>query len=373
MKEIDGEGFLDYFGDLEDPRLDRKKLHSVSEILLVTLLAVICGAEGWQDIEDFGKAKLAYLQRYLPYANGIPSDDTYRRFFRRIDPKEFRTRFFKWMQSLPLPADRIIAIDGKTSRHTFDGDEKKALHMVSAFASETRLVLAQMAVPEKTNEITAIPELLEWLDLNGAIVTIDAMGCQREIAQKIIDKGGDYILSLKGNQEALETDVRKLFLEESSLVGFGFKENITTDADHGRIETRRCRVMSAPEILIKRHNWPGLESIVEMYSTRELKDRTELEKRYYITTIPVDPPKISHGIREHWGIENGLHYILDISFRDDDSRIRKGNAPENMGIIKHTALNLLQKSIKPRESIKRLRKVAAWDENRLTEIFAKIL
>lgn len=373
MKTINGEGFLDYFVDLEDPRLDRKKLYKVSEILLVTLLSVICGAEGWQDIEDFGKAKLTYLRRYLPYENGIPSDDTYRRFFRRIDPEEFRTRFCKWMQNLPLPADRIIAIDGKTSRHTFDGDEKKALHMVSAFASETRLVLAQMAVPEKTNEITAIPELLDWLDLNGAIVTIDAMGCQREISQKIIDKGGDYILSLKGNQEALEADVKNLFNEESLLKGFGFEEHTTTDSDHGRLENRRCRVMSVPEVLIKRHNWPGLQSVIEIYSTREFKDKTELEKRYYLTTLPLDPIKISNAIRKHWGIENSLHYILDVSFRDDDSRIRKGNAPENIGIIKHAALNLLQKSIRPRESIKRLRKVAAWDENRLTEIFSKIL
>lgn len=373
MNRLESNGFLDYFEDFEDPRLDRKKLYPVNEILLTTLLSIICGADSWNDIELFGKAKIGYLRRFLPYANGVPSDDTFRRFFRRINPEEFRSRFAAWMKSFPLPADVIISLDGKVSRHTFDGDEKAALHMVSAFASEMKLVLAQMAVPDKTNEIKAIPELLDWLDIQGAIITIDAMGCQREIAQKIIDKGADYVLALKGNQEFLATDVEKLFTQQDLLEGFGYEECQTVDGDHGRIETRRCRTILAPDILMRRHNWPGLKRIVEVYSIRELKDKTEEEKRYYLTSLAGKAEKINHVVRQHWGIENSLHYVLDISFRDDDSRIRKGNAPENIAIIKHAALNLLQKSKRPRESIKGLRKVAAWDESRLTDIFTKIL
>lgn len=373
MRTLEGNGFLDYFEDLEDPRLDRKKFYPVNEILLTTLLSIICGADSWNDIELFGKAKISYLRQYLPYVNGVPSDDTFRRFFRRINPEEFRSRFVKWMKNFPLPTGVIIALDGKVSRHTFDGDDKAALHMVSAFASEMRLVLAQMAVPDKTNEIKAIPELLDWLDIQGAIITIDAMGCQREIARKIIDKGADYVLALKGNQELLSVDVEKLFTEQDLREGFGYEEDQTVDGDHGRIETRRCRAILAPKVLIQRHDWPGLKSIIEVYSIRELKNKIEEEKRYYLTSLPREARKLNHAIRQHWGIENSLHYVLDISFRDDDSRIRKGNAPENIAIIKHAALNLLQKSKRPRESIKGLRKVAAWDETRLSEIFTKIL
>lgn len=373
MSTLEVNGFLDYFEDLEDHRLDRKKFYPINEILLTTLLSIICGADSWNDIELFGKAKIDYLRRHLPYANGVPSDDTFRRFFRRINPEEFRSRFVQWMKNFPLPEDVIISLDGKVSRHTFDGDEKAALHMVSAFASEMKLVLAQMAVPDKTNEIKAIPELLEWLDIQGAIITIDAMGCQREIAQKIIDKGADYVLALKGNQGHLSADIDKLFTEKDLREGFGYEEYQTVDGEHGRIETRRCRVILTPNVLVQRHNWPGLKSVVEVYSIRELKDKTEEEKRYYLTSLPQDAQKLNYAIRQHWGIENSLHHVLDISFRDDDSRIRKGNAPENIAIIKHAALNLLQRSKRPRESIKGLRKVAAWDETRLTEIFTKIL
>jgi predicted transposase YbfD/YdcC len=238
------------------------------------------------------------------------------------------------------------------------------------------LVLAQMAVPEKTNEITAMHTLVEWLDLEGAIVTIDAMGCQRELAEKIVKKDCDYVLALKENQKNLHDDVESLFQDTRLLEGFGYEEDESVDGGHGRIETRRCRVMTVPEILIKRHDWPGLTSVVEIYSIRELKNKNkeytrDEYKRYYITSLSRDAKKISYAIRQHWAIENGLHYVLDISFRDDDSRIRKGNAPENIAIIKHAALNLLQKSKKPRESIKGLRKLAAWDETRLTNIFTK--
>jgi hypothetical protein len=366
------EGFLDFFEDLEDPRLDRKKLHGVSEIMLVTLAGVICGAEGWIDVEKFGKAKLTELRKYLPFENGIPSDDTLRRFFRRINPQSFKDRFVAWVKTIKLPAENTIAIDGKISRHTFDGD-KAALHMVSAFASESRLVLAQTAVDTKSNEITAIPFLLKWLDLKGAIVTIDAMGTQREIAEQINVAGGEYVLSLKGNQGTLNEDVRLLFTDETSLREMGLEVIETVDGDHGRIETREYRSILMPDILKKQHNWPGLNTIIELNSKREIKKTgaVEGEKRYYISSLPNDIDKISKAIRSHWSIENGLHYVMDISFRDDDSRIRQGNAPENITVIKHVALNMLQANKQRRESIKGLRKVAAWDHDRMHNILAQ--
>ena len=235
--------FLDVFGQLDDPRIERKKLHPMPEILLLTLCAVICGAESWDDIETFGESKVEFLRRYLPYEHGIPSDDTLRRFFRAIDPKQFQRLFVEWIRTWlnPEVADKIVAIDGKTLRGSRDG-EQLPIHLVSAFASEAGIVLGQIKTPEKSNEITAIPELLEWLDVRGAIITIDAMGCQKAIAEKIIDKGGDYLLALKGNQSRLRDDVR-LHFEEPGPQAFTQMEHAeTVDKGHGRIEVRRCRV-----------------------------------------------------------------------------------------------------------------------------------
>jgi predicted transposase YbfD/YdcC len=372
LEENRKESFLDFFEDLEDPRLDRKKLHGISEILLVTLAGVICGAEGWIDIEKFGNSKLEELRKYLPFANGIPSDDTLRRFFRRIDPKNFKDRFVSWIKTINLSEETLIAIDGKVSRHTFDKD-KAALHMVSAFASESRLVLAQTAVDTKSNEITAIPSLLEWLDLRGAIVTIDAMGCQREIAEQINKRGGDYVFSLKGNQGSLNADVRLLFSDEILLKEMELESKKTVDCDHGRIETRKYCSVLIPDILKNQHNWPGLRTVIEVSSRREIKRNgvVEEEKRYYISSLNNDIDKISKAIRSHWSIENSLHYIMDISFRDDESRIRQGNAPENIAVIKHVALNMLQANKQKRDSIKGLRKVAAWNNDRMHAILSQ--
>jgi predicted transposase YbfD/YdcC len=362
------ETFLDFFSELEDPRIDRCKLYSVGEILLVTLTAVICGAEGWSDVERFGKSKVDFLKRYLPFENGIPSDDTYRRFFRRLDPELFRECFIRWVKNLSLPEETIIAIDGKVSRHSFDGD-KAPLHMVSAFASESRIVLAQTKVADKSNEIKAIPDILEWLDLQSTIVTIDAMGCQREIAEQIISKGGDYVLALKGNQGSLHQDVQAIFHDKDLLQDLSAAKHSTTDGEHGRIETRRYTVLELPEILKKQHNWAGLKTIVEVCSRRELAGKpSEEDYRYYISSMSKDAVKLGHAIRSHWGIENSLHWILDISFRDDESRIRHGHAPENIAIVKHAALNLLQKNKKKRDTIKQLRKIAGWDDARLQQI-----
>lgn len=363
--------FLDHFSDLKDPRIDRKKLHPIGEILLLTLCGVICGCDGWEDIEDFGKHKLDYLKQHLPYDHGIPSDDTLRRFFRAICPKKFQECFIRWVKSLQLDIQSgVIAIDGKTSRHSFDTD-KAALHLVSAFASEARIVLGQVATREKSNEITAIPELLDLLDINGALVSIDAMGCQHAIAQKIIDGGGDYLLSLKGNQSTLHDDVKTHFKEKADAAN-QIEEHTEHDKGHGRFETRVCRVITGLDYIKEHHEkWPHISSIIEIESTRELANKKQQEKRYYISSSEKGPQYLLAGTRSHWSIENQLHWVLDMSFEDDQSRIRKGNAPENIAVIRHVALNMLRMAKTKRESIKRLRKAAGWDEKVLHRIIGQ--
>jgi predicted transposase YbfD/YdcC len=362
--------FLDIFQGLDDPRSTRNRLYTMSEILLTTLSASICGAEGWQDVEDFGKSKLEYLQKFLLYKNGIPSDDTFRRFFRSLDPEKFQELFRIWVQSISVGdvEGSVIAIDGKSSRHSFD-DDKQMLHMISAYATEARIVLAQEKVCEKSNEITAIPKLLEWLDVKGNTVTIDAMGCQFSIANQIIQKEGQYILALKGNQGALHNDIRT-YLEDKDVLK-NLKAHIDYDKGHGRIETRKCFVSNDVNWLLERHpNWNSIKSIIRVDSIREEKDRTTTETRYYISSEIKPAEKMLAGIRSHWSIENNLHWVLDMSFGEDYSRIRKENAPQIMAIIRHIALNLLQitKNQMKRRSIKRLRKVAGWDDTVLSTI-----
>lgn len=359
-------GFLDYFNELEDPRSDINKLYPIGEILFLTLCAVVCGAEGWQDVEDYGKSKLLFLRNYLPYGEGIPSDDTLRRFFRAIDNASFQQMFIDWAKSLNLQIDTgVIAIDGKTSRRSHDGD-KKALHTVSAFASEARIVLGQQRTDEKSNEITAIPKLLELLDIKGSVVSIDAMGCQKEIARKINKKGGDYLLALKGNQTSLHEDI-KLFFEDAVLTE-DLERYKEIDGGHGRIETRRCTVTDDIDWLKERHNWVGLKSIIRVDASVEKNKNISEETRYYISSLAADPAKILSSIRSHWAIENSLHWVLDMSFNEDQSRIRKENAPENMAIIRHIALNMIRRTQKKRQSVKGLRKQAGWDNDILHHI-----
>ena len=358
--------FLDHFGGLEDKRMSGKIVHSVAEIMLVTLCGVIAGADGWEDIQDYGQSKHALLTKLLPYKGGIPSDDTLRRFFRALDPRVFRDAFVSFVRNLlPETAASLIAIDGKTSRHSYDGGTK-ALHLVSAFATEARVVLAQVATAEKSNEITAIPELLRLLDLNGATVSIDAMGCQRTIAEQIIDGGGQYLLGLKGNQGRLHDDVRLFF--DQPPVGTEFLTHEETDKGHGRIETRHCTVSDDVDWLQALHGWPGLNSIVRIVATRQTGKKTSTETRFYISSDAPDPVKMLNNTRSHWAIENTLHYTLDMSFGEDACRIRKDNAPLAIATVRHVALNLLQAVKQPRESIKRLRKKAGWDDEILKRI-----
>ncbi|HWY34993.1 MAG TPA: ISAs1 family transposase [Nitrosopumilaceae archaeon] len=364
--------FLDVFGKIEDPRSKRNRLYAISEILFTALCAAICGAEGWQDVEDYGKMKIDFLRKFLPYKNGIPSDDTFRRFFRALNPQHFQELFRTWVKTIQSEqSERVIAIDGKSARHSFD-DEKKMLHMINAYATEARLVLAQEKVDEKSNEITAIPQLLEWLDVKGNIITIDAMGCQYEIANKIIAKEGNYIFALKGNQSNLRDDVKTHFDDLETLGKLPAHKDY--DKGHGRIEIRTCWVSNDVDWLHKLNpHWSTIKSIIRIDSIREIKEKKSSETRYYISSLTASCEKILASIRSHWAIENNLHWILDMSFNEDQSRIRKENAPQIMAIVRHIALNLLQltKGQMKRQSIKRLRKMAGWDDDILTFILTQ--
>jgi len=362
-------GFIDFFKGIPDHRVDRRKLHSVEEILLLTFCGMIAGCDSWNDLELFGKTKLSYLRKYLAYKNGVPSDDTLRRFFRGLKPEEFEKSFMEWVRSFQLDiVDKVVAIDGKTTRRSFDG-ENKPMHLISAFVSELGITLGQLKTADKSNEITAIPELLELLDIAGGVVTIDSMGCQTKIVEKIIDKGADYLIGLKGNQGNLNEDVRLFFKKRPEKAVFS--TDIDYDKGHGRIEMRQCSVTEDIAWLRERHpKWQQLNSVIEIKSQREIKGEVVTENRYYISSLQTQSDKISNVVRQHWGVENKLHWVLDVCFNDDQCRIRKGNAPRNIAIIKKTALNLMQiiKKNKPRVSFKAMRKLAGWDNNFLDSI-----
>jgi predicted transposase YbfD/YdcC len=359
-------GFLDYFKNIPDHRIERRKLYSVEEILLLTFCGIISGCDSWEDIEIFGQTKLSELREHLPFEFGTPSDDTLRRFFRILDANVFEEAFMSWVKSFQLNFNNmVVAIDGKTSKGSADGAQK-AIHMVSAFASELGITLGQVKTEEKSNEITAIPELLKLLDIKGSIVTIDAMGCQHKIASAIRDKEADYLLSLKGNQGSLHDDIIELFDNPPKDLTFETHEDV--DKGHGRIEIRRSKVTTDIDCVRKMHpKWKDLNSIIEIESTRIIKDETTVEKRYYISSLKSSAAEILNATRSHWGIENSLHWVLDVSFNDDDSKVKKGNAPQNMTIVKKTALNLMRivkrDPIYKRLSLKRMRKLCGWDNS----------
>jgi len=373
-------GFLDCFKDLKDHRINRKKLYPMEEILLVALCAIICGAEGWVDLALFGKQKLGALKRIFPFKNGIPTDDTFRRFFRRLEPKVFKECFIAWVKSLQqnitrdasVQTKQCVAIDGKSIRRSYDtASETSSIHMVAAWASESGLVLGQVKVNEKSNELTAIPQLLELIDLKGAVVTIDAMGCQKNIAKKIIDTGAHYILAVKENQKKLYQEIDKFFQYHKqhnySLPDFGLKHELSIEKGHGRIETRKCIVTSDISWMDAKYNWPGINAIIAIESTREsIRNKTSSkETRYYISSLKnPTAADIAKMVRSHWAIENQVHWVLDVSFNEDQSRIRKGHAPENIAILRHLVLNLLKQaqSLFPNVSLKGLRKVAGWND-----------
>ena len=363
--------FLNYFSNLEDPRIDRQKLYPLNELLFATLCGVICGAEGWDDLELFCKSKLDFLKKYLPFKNGVSSHDTFSRVFSLLNPKQFKECFMGWVCSLQEEIPELVALDGKKIRRSFDkAKNKKALYMVSAFATESNIVLGQERVNCKSNEITAIPRLLELLDLRGSLVTIDAMGCQKEIAEKIIDQNANYILALKGNQGNLHDEVKTFFTEEMKNNFKNVKCDYYKNCDkaHGRIEIRKCWSSENINWITNRQEWAELKSISMIESTRIIDNKKTIETRFYIASIPANAKKISCAVRSHWKIENSLHWVLDVTFNEDNSRIRRKNAPENIAVFRHAALNLLRKfkeTAKKRISIKGLRKKAGWDNRTL--------
>lgn len=355
--------FFNYFSELEDPRIDRKKLYPLDEILLTTVCAVICGAENWQDISDFGEARISYLKKFLPYQNGIPSHDTFGRVFSMLNPENFRNCFIQWMQSFQEELS-VVSIDGKTLRRSFDKlKDQKPIHIISAFASNVRLVMGQKKVNSKTNEITEIPKLLDLLLLKDSIVTIDAMGCQKEITHKILEKNADYILALKGNHGDLYDDVKTYLQETKNL---NFYEDI--DKGHGRIEIRKCFSTENIEWLSDKKKWKGLKTILMIESTKIINDKESKENRFYISSLEANSEKLLKAVRSHWAIENSLHWVLDVTFREDESRIRKKNAPENMAIIRHIVLNMLKKAEVKNISIRRRRKKAGWSNEYLDNV-----
>jgi predicted transposase YbfD/YdcC len=366
------ESFLDTFEQLDDPRIDRRKLHPLLEILLLTACGVAAGCDGWSDIELFGKQRLELLRTFRPFENGVPSDDTLRRFFQSVNPEQFQRLFTQWMQqSLESEEEgsRTIAIDGKCLRGSHDGAQR-ALHMVSAFASGARLVLGQCKVSDKSNEITAIPQLLQALDLRGSTITIDAMGCQTAIAEQILQGGGQFVLGLKGNQGTLHDDVRTWF--ESPPHGSQCEIVEQADKGHGRVEHRRVSLSSDIQWLRDRHpKWSGIQGIIQIQSTRIVDGEESKEARYYLSSL-THADAAAKAIREHWGIENQLHWVLDMSFGEDQSRIRKGNAPHNIAIIRHTVLNVINTIKQPRQSVKQYRKLIGWSDEVLRE-FLKVL
>ncbi len=364
--------FLRYFKDMPDHRQKGKVVYPLEEILLLCLLAVLAGAETFVDIARFGDKKLNLLRRFRPFRDGTPAHDHLGDIFATLDAQAFQRCFVAWVAALTkTPAD-IIAIDGKTLRRSYQKKgSKQPIHMVSAFAARQRLVLGQVKVNEKSNEITAIPALLDMMAIEGAVVTIDAIGCQREIAAKIMDKKADYILALKGNQGTLREDVELLATEQKARQ---FKDTTvsrheTIDADHGRIETRTYTVIHDVGWLQQRHDWPGLNGVLIVESKREIGGRVERETRFYITSLPLSAQAIGPMIREHWAVENCLHWVMDTVFRDDECRVRTENAPANFTTVKHMAHNLTRRA-PGKDSLRLKRKTAAWDDDFLASLVA---
>jgi len=360
-----------HFEKLLDHR-HHNKLHKLIDVIIITICAVVAGADTYEQIENFGKKRKKWLSKFLELPYGIPSHDTFGRIFERMNPKEFQNCFKLWIESVTdQTKGQVIAIDGKTLRRSHDkSTDKKAIHMISAWAASNKVVLGQLKTEEKSNEITAIPQLLRLLDISSCIVTIDAMGTQKKITKTIKKNNGDYVLAVKGNQKSLYNDIKLFFKNMGNMKseGFKFEEHKTVDSGHGRIETRRYVMTSDIDWLENKEDWAGLKSIGMVESTREIKEKCSYEKRYYISSLKCDTKKFGEAVRSHWGIENSVHWVLDIAFREDESRIRKGSAPENFAAIRHIALNLLRNNKTFKGSIKTKRLNAAMDINYLEAV-----
>lgn len=364
--------FLEIFKQIKDVRQERKSTYPLDEILLLCVCAVISGAEGWSGIAQFGKAKLDWFKRFLPYENGIPNEDTISWVMNRLNVKNFESCFVEWVNELASDqAGEIIAIDGKTARRSYKSKtSKKPLHMVSAWACKQKLSLGQVATAEKSNEITAIPVLLDMLNTKGALITIDAMGCQKEIAEKIKAKNADYVLALKGNHGLLFEAVKDYFAvaQDNNYAGVSMQQKTTLDSGHGRIETRTYFLIDDLNTLPKPELWSGLKSIGMVVSKREDKNSGKVseQRRYYLNSI-TDVELFANAVRSHWGVENRLHWVLDVVFREDDSRIRKGDCPAVFNILRQLANNMLRR-MDSKLSIKARRFQAALDDDFRTNV-----
>ena len=352
---------------LEDPRTGNASLHDFHELLMIALCTVLSGGQGAVAMARFAEAKEAFLRSFLKLEHGLPSHDTFSRLFRQLDPVQFGAVFQRFMARFGETVRGVVAIDGKVLRRSFDrASGKSALHMVSAWGCEQRLVLAQIATDAKSNEITAVPKLLEMLSLKNTIVTVDALNCQRGIAQQIVDQGGDFVLALKGNQGTLHDDV-STFLDDPAREATASVR--TVDADHGRIETRTATVSTDIGWLQDHHHWPGLAAIGKVIRIRETAARTTTETAYYLLSTALSAERFNEVAREHWGVENRLHWRLDVVMNEDQDRTRLGNGPQNIAILRHMAMNVVQKN-GSKDSLRGKLQRAAWDNAYLARLLA---
>ena len=363
------EGFKACFEGLHDPRTGNAGRHDLLEMLMIALCTVLCGGEDCTDMAEFAETKLEFLRGFLKLEHGAPSHDTFSRLFRLLDPEQFRDCFQRFMARFAEACQGVVAIDGKVLRRSFDkASGKSALHMVSAWGCEQQLVLGQIATDAKSNEITAVPKLLKILSLEGSIVTVDALNCQREIAQQVINQKGGYVMALKGNQGTLHDDVRT-FLDDPKI-----KLSVsasTVDGDHGRIETRTAMISTDISWLQEDHKWPGLAAVGKVVRIREMADKTTTETAYYLLSTPMTPERFGEVVRSHWAIENRLHWCLDVTMNEDQMRSRMDHAPQNLAILRHMALNLIRTETSKGSLRKKFRR-AAWSDSFLASVLAQI-
>lgn len=370
--------FLEHFANLKDPRIERSKEHLLKDIIAIAILAVISGADGWVAIEAYGNAKFEWLKSFLGLANGIPSHDTFSRVFSRIEPQQFQECFLSWVQGIVRELGlNVIAIDGKTMKQSYDrNNQQKALHIVTAWSSSHQLVLGQKKVDNKSNELTAIPALIEMLEIAGSVITIDAMGCQKDITSLIVKKKGDYVLALKANQKLLYQAVKEWFklAQEEDFLNRKYNYYEQIEAGHHRGEKRQIWTVDVSELppLHNQELWRGLKTVVMIVSERRLWNKTTTEARFYLSSLSSNAEAIAGAIRNHWSIENSLHWTLDVTFGEDESRIRKQNSPENFALLRRLAINFLKQEKTSKQSLKMKRYRAAMDNNYLIQILNSV-